>query len=84
VVDISVMRTTVIETGNWVIGDLDNGRVVHVPNSRGSEITGLQLFPGISIYLGMKSRSTSAPGAITSTPDKCCCGLQKKPSATTW
>jgi small-conductance mechanosensitive channel len=33
VVDISVMRTTVMETGNWVRGDLYNGRFVQIPNS---------------------------------------------------
>jgi small-conductance mechanosensitive channel len=33
VVDISVMRTTLMETGNWVSGDLYNGRIVQVPNS---------------------------------------------------
>jgi len=33
VVDISMMRTTVLETGNWVSGDLYSGRVVRIPNS---------------------------------------------------
>ena len=33
VVDISVMRTTIMETGNWVSGDLYNGRIVQIPNS---------------------------------------------------
>jgi small-conductance mechanosensitive channel len=33
VVDISVLRTTVMETGNWVSGDLYNGRIVRIPNS---------------------------------------------------
>ena len=33
VVDISVMRTTILETGKWVSGDLYNGRIVRVPNS---------------------------------------------------
>jgi small-conductance mechanosensitive channel len=33
VVDISVMRTTVLETGNWVSGDLYSGRVIRIPNS---------------------------------------------------
>src|SRR4051794_4739755 len=33
VVDISVMRTTVMETGKWVSGDLYNGRIVRIPNS---------------------------------------------------
>jgi len=33
VVDISIMRTTVLETGNWVSGDLYSGRVVRIPNS---------------------------------------------------
>jgi small-conductance mechanosensitive channel len=33
VIDISVLRTTVMETGNWVSGDLYNGRVVRIPNS---------------------------------------------------
>jgi small-conductance mechanosensitive channel len=33
VVDISIMRTTVLETGNWVRGDLYSGRIVRIPNS---------------------------------------------------
>jgi hypothetical protein len=33
VVDISVMRTTILETGDWVSGDFYNGRIVRVPNS---------------------------------------------------
>ena len=33
VIDISVMRTTIMETGNWVSGDLYNGRIVRIPNS---------------------------------------------------
>jgi small-conductance mechanosensitive channel len=33
VVDIAVMRTTIIETGKWVSGDLYNGRIVRIPNS---------------------------------------------------
>ena len=33
VLDISVMRTTIMETGNWVSGDLYNGRLVRIPNS---------------------------------------------------
>lgn len=32
-IDISVMRTTLMETGNWVSGDLYNGRIVRIPNS---------------------------------------------------
>src|ERR1700684_2249 len=33
VIDISIMRTTVMETGSWVSEDLYNGRVVRIPNS---------------------------------------------------
>jgi small-conductance mechanosensitive channel len=33
VIDISLLRTTLMETGNWVSGDLYNGRVVRVPNN---------------------------------------------------
>jgi small-conductance mechanosensitive channel len=33
VVDISALRTTILETGNWVSGDLFNGRIVRIPNS---------------------------------------------------
>jgi small-conductance mechanosensitive channel len=33
VIDISVMRTTVMETGGWVSGDLYSGRVLRIPNS---------------------------------------------------
>lgn len=33
VIDIGVLRTTLMETGDWVAGDLYNGRVVRVANS---------------------------------------------------
>jgi small-conductance mechanosensitive channel len=33
VVDISALRTTIMETGNWVSGDLFNGRIARIPNS---------------------------------------------------
>ncbi len=33
VIDISIMRTTVMETGNWVSRDVYNGRIVKIPNS---------------------------------------------------
>lgn len=33
VIDIGILRTTLMETGNWVDGDLYNGRIVRVANS---------------------------------------------------
>jgi small-conductance mechanosensitive channel len=33
VIDIGLLRTTIMETGNWVNADLYNGRIVRVPNS---------------------------------------------------
>jgi hypothetical protein len=33
VVDIGLLRTTVMETGNWVSADLYDGRIVRIPNS---------------------------------------------------
>jgi small-conductance mechanosensitive channel len=33
VIDIVLLRTTLMETGNWVSGDLYNGRIVRIPNS---------------------------------------------------
>ena len=33
VIDISFLRTEVVETGNWVCDDLYNGRVARIPNS---------------------------------------------------
>lgn len=33
VIDIGVLRTTIMETGEWVNGDLYNGRIVRVANS---------------------------------------------------
>ncbi len=33
VIDIGVLRTTVMETGQWVQGDLYNGRIVRIANS---------------------------------------------------
>jgi small-conductance mechanosensitive channel len=33
VIDVGLLRTTVMETGKWVSKDLYNGRIVHVPNN---------------------------------------------------
>jgi len=33
VIDIGLLRTTLLETGSWVGRDLYNGRIVHIPNS---------------------------------------------------
>jgi small-conductance mechanosensitive channel len=33
VIDIGLLRTTLMETGNWVGRDQYNGRIVHIPNS---------------------------------------------------
>ncbi|WP_263358588.1 mechanosensitive ion channel domain-containing protein [Acidicapsa ligni] len=33
VIDISILRTTLMEMGNWVNRDLYNGRIVRIPNS---------------------------------------------------
>jgi small-conductance mechanosensitive channel len=33
VIDISVLRTTLMETGNWVSRDVYNGRIARIPNS---------------------------------------------------
>ena len=33
VIDIGLLRTTLLETGNWVSGNLYNGRIVRIPNS---------------------------------------------------
>jgi small-conductance mechanosensitive channel len=33
VIDIGLLRTTLLETGNWVTRDLYNGRIVRIPNS---------------------------------------------------
>src|SRR6202042_555396 len=33
VIDIGLLRTTLMETGNWVSKDLYNGRIVRIPNS---------------------------------------------------
>src|ERR1700729_2011993 len=33
VIDIGLLRTTLLETGNWVSKDLYNGRIVRIPNS---------------------------------------------------
>ena len=48
VIDIGLLRTTLLETGNWVRKDLYNGRIVRVPNSallKGSVFNYSQGFP---------------------------------------
>jgi small-conductance mechanosensitive channel len=47
VIDIGLLRTTLMETGNWVSKDLYNGRIVRIPNStvlKGSVFTYSQGF----------------------------------------
>src|SRR5271154_1724484 len=48
VIDIGLLRTTLLETGNWVSRDLYNGRIVRIPNStvlKGSVFNYSQGFP---------------------------------------
>src|ERR1700722_20042622 len=33
VIDVGLLRTTLMETGSWVSGDMYNGRIVRIPNS---------------------------------------------------
>ncbi len=50
VIDIGLLRTILMETGNWVSGDLYNGRIVRIPNSavlKGSVFNYSQGFPFI-------------------------------------
>jgi small-conductance mechanosensitive channel len=50
VIDIGLLRTTLLETGNWVSRDLYNGRIVRIPNStvlKGSVFNYSQGFPFI-------------------------------------
>jgi small-conductance mechanosensitive channel len=48
VIDIGLLRTTLLETGDWVIKDSYNGRIVRIPNSavlKGSVFNYSQGFP---------------------------------------
>lgn len=77
VVDISVMRTTIMETGNWVSGDLYNGRLVQIPNSavlKGVVFNYSQKFRFVwdEIKVSLTSRAT------TGTQEKSCCMWEKK------
>src|SRR6201997_3202775 len=48
VIDIGLLRTTLMETGNWVSRDLYNGRIVRIPNNavlKGSVFNYSQGFP---------------------------------------
>jgi len=50
VIDIGLLRTTLLETGNWVSRDLYNGRIVRIPNNtvlKGSVFNYSQGFPFI-------------------------------------
>jgi small-conductance mechanosensitive channel len=51
VIDIGLLRTTLIETGNWVCRDLYNGRIVRSPTVP-FERVGFQLLARIPVYLG--------------------------------
>ena len=52
VVDIGLLRTTLMEIGTWVSRDMYSGRVVRVPEQYGLERVRFQLLPGIPVYLG--------------------------------
>jgi len=52
VIDIGLLRTTLMETGNWVSRDLYNGRIVRIPNSTVLNRVRFQLLARIPVYLG--------------------------------
>jgi len=52
VIDIGLLRTTLLETGSWVSKDMYNGRVVRIPNSTVLKGTVFKLFAGIPVCLG--------------------------------
>jgi hypothetical protein len=52
VIDIGLLRTTLMETGNWVSRDMYNGRIVHIPKQHRVKGDHFQLFARISVYLG--------------------------------
>jgi small-conductance mechanosensitive channel len=77
VIDISIMRTTVMETGSWVSGDLYNGRVLRIPNSyvlRGQSST---IHRASDLY-GMRSRYRSQQTATHTSRKKPSCGSRRK------
>jgi small-conductance mechanosensitive channel len=64
VIDISLLRTMVVETGNWVSTDLYNGRLAHIPNSaalKGAVFNYSQGFPFVWDELKVSLTSQSNP-----------------------
>ncbi|MGA7624895.1 MAG: mechanosensitive ion channel domain-containing protein [Candidatus Acidiferrales bacterium] len=67
VIDIGLLRTTLLETGNWVSTDFYNGRIARIPNSavlKGSVRKGFSLS-------GTKLKCTLQPLAIAALRGKC-------------
>jgi len=62
VIDIGLLRTTLMETGNWVSQDLYNGRIARLPNStvlRGSVFNYSQGFRFVWDEINVRFRITS-------------------------
>ena len=65
VIDISIMRTTLMEMGNWVNRDLYNGRVARIPNSvvlKGQVFNYSQGFPFVWDEIRIQLSSSSDYG----------------------
>src|ERR1700691_1968337 len=62
VIDIGLLRTTLMETGNWVSRDLYNGRIARIPNSivlRGSVFNYSQGFRFVWDEINVRFKITS-------------------------
>ena len=52
VIDIGILRTTLMELGEWVASDLYTGRIVRIANSFVFKAAGVQLFRRLPLPLG--------------------------------
>ena len=73
VIDIGLLRTTLLETGNWVSRDLYNGRIVRIPNSTVLKGSVFNYSQGFRLS-GTRLRCRLQPPAIASLLGRCFCG----------
>lgn len=92
VTDVGILRTSLLEIGNWVAADQLSGRVVTVTNAAVFKDPSLQLHTGGSLYLGRIHRTdfvrtSLGTGAVNDPwrrrrPYSGDCGVREKRAAT--
>ena len=74
VIDIGLLRTTLMEIGNWVSRDMYSGRIVRIPNSTVLKGSVFNYSQGFQFIWDEILKWCLQPPAIASLPGRCFCG----------